>query len=339
MKNLSSSNNTHFLQCIGRPTGPLFWSGFCAICVFLGIPASLLVLWELLQRRQRGVFNDIFMLNLSFIDLTFMCIGRPTGPLFWSGFCAICVFLGIPASLLVLWELLQRRRRRVFNDIFMLNLSFIDLTFMVMLVLIVYNYMLLHSLPVVDLGTFIHSLPLCGRPLFMACVCGDCYFAVVYPIEYKTSKNGAMIRKVACLTVWLLTVFFGLFLRVENEEFITPLTSVPLTGALPIITFCDISILQALRKPAPNGNGNIHPQKKRALHTIINSFTMTFTAYLPPLIFFSFSDVLPLSKEEYFCTLTFYGLCFCTAGCVIMPALCLESLGTMHRFKELLRKR
>ncbi|KAG9276174.1 P2Y purinoceptor 3-like [Astyanax mexicanus] len=265
------------------------------------------------------------------------CIRQPMGPLFWSGFCAICMLLGVPASLLVLWELLQRRRRRVFSDIFMLNLSCIDLTFTVMLILIVNNYMVMHITQLSDLTSFLHSFPLCGRPLFMACVCGDCYFAVVYPIQYKTCKNGAKIRKLACLTVWLLIFVFGLILCTDNA-FNSSLVSVPLVGALPIITFCDISILRALRKPAPTGNVNIHPQKKRALHTIINSFTMTFTAYLPPLIFFSFSDLLPLTKTQFFCTLTFYGLCFCTAGCVVMPVLYLDTLGKMHCCKKFLRK-
>ncbi|XP_036446525.1 lysophosphatidic acid receptor 6-like [Colossoma macropomum] len=267
------------------------------------------------------------------------CTERPTGPLFWSLFCSISFLLGFSASLIVLWELLQRCRHGAFNDIFMLNLSFIDLTFTVTLLPSVCNYMLLHIIQVSQTSAFLQGLPLCGRPLFMACICGDCYFAVVHPIVYKTSKNVNMIRKIASVTVWLITTCFGSFLIILNEPFTTPLISAPLILALPVITFCDISVLRALRKPDPSGNSNIHPQKKRALHIIINSFIMTFTVYLPPAIFFSFAEILPMTKTDYFCTLTFYGMCFWIAGCVIMPALYLDTLGKMDLFKAWLRRR
>lgn len=284
------------------------------------------------------------VLNLSSLNNSWdfshflQCTEQPEGPLFWSGFCAISSLLGIPASLIVLWELFQRRRRGVFNDIFMLNLSLIDLIFTVALLPIISNYMLFHSMHVSNLSSFLHGLPLCGRPLFMACICGDCYFAVVHPIVYKTSKNGTKIRRLASGTVWLMTVCFGLLLFTQIEPFSTPLVTGPLTVALPVITFCDVSILRALRKPNPAGNNIVHPQKVRALHTIMNSFLMTFTVYLPPAILFSFAELFPVTKTVFFCTLTFYGLCFCIAGCVIMPVLYLDSLGKMNHFKAWLRK-
>lgn len=256
----------------------------------------------------------------------------------WLWCCCVGVILGIPACLVVLRELFQRHQQGTCNDFFMWNLYFIDLIFTAMLLLAACNEMVLKNTSIYGFISFIHCLPMCGRPLFMACICGDCYFAVVHPIIYKTSKKANVIRKAVTLMVWCVTVCFGELLIFVQSIYTSSLISAPLTVALPVITFCNVSILHALRKPDPSGNKNIHPQKRQALYTVFNSLTMTLIDYLPPAIIFLLSEVLQISKEVFFCHLTFLGISFYIVGCVTMPLLYLNSVGKMNYFKSCLKK-
>lgn len=93
------------------------------------------------------------------------------------------------------------------------------------------------------------------RPLFMACICSDCYVAVVHPIVYKTSKNLIVTKKAIVMVIFFIVTDFGFLTG-------TPFTAIPLIMALPVITFCNISILQALRKPDPTGKINMHAHEE-----------------------------------------------------------------------------
>ncbi len=146
----------------------------------------------------------------------------------------------------------------------MFNLTIIDLVFLTVLPFGVYNYMLLHNTEFEWFNNFTYSLTICGRPLFMACVCGDYYFAVVHPIIYMTNRKTAIIRKVTAVTIWLFIVCFGCLIVIYPWVFTTIFTSIPLFISLPVIGFCDISVLRALKKTDPSGKSNIHPQKKES---------------------------------------------------------------------------
>lgn len=267
-----------------------------------------------------------------------MCTAQLTMIRIWIWFCCICFILGIPVSLMVLRELFWRHRQGACNDFFMLSLCFTDLIFTAQLPLAVCNIMVLRNLSLYSFIGFIHCLPMCGRPLLMACICGDCYFAVVHPIMYKTHKNASLIRKAVTLMVWLIIFCFGALLCSVEKIYTSSLISAPLAVALPVIALCDISILYALRKPDPSGNKNIHPQKKQALDTIFSSLVMTFISYLPPAIIFPIAELLPISKDTIFCNVSFIGICFYAVGCVTMPLLHLYSVGKMDYFKSCLRK-
>lgn len=124
-----------------------------------------------------------------------LCSNQLIIPMFWSGLSIFCGLLGVLASAVVLWKLCQRHRQNIStNDFFVFNLTIIDIVFLSFLPFGVYNYMLLHNSEFEYFNNFTYSLPICGRPLFMACVCGDYYFAVVHPIIYMTSKRIAMIK-------------------------------------------------------------------------------------------------------------------------------------------------
>ncbi|KAI5624116.1 hydroxycarboxylic acid receptor 2-like, partial [Silurus asotus] len=249
------------------------------------------------------------------------CAGYPTAPAIWTAVSLICFLLGFPASLLVLHEILQRQRQRSSSDVFMVALAVLDLIFTAQIPINVCNFMLWHIKDLELLTDFLYSLNLLGRPLFMACICWDCYVAVVYPIVYKTSQTLVVVKKAITVVILLAVGVCASALCVTTWLISTAFTVFPLTVALPIIAFCDFSILQTLKKTDPSGNNNIHPQKKRALQTIFNSLIMTFVVYLPPVVIFSFEQLIPLTETEIYCCLDFLGFCFNTAGCVIMPLL------------------
>lgn len=267
-----------------------------------------------------------------------LCTDQPVVPLFWSGLSAFCFLLGLPASVTVLRELCQRHQQNIStNDFFVFNLTVIDLVFLTVLPFGIFNYMLLHNTEFEWINNFTYSLPIWGRPLFMACLCGDYYFAVVHPIIYMTNRRTAIIRKVIAVTIWLFIICFGCLIVICPWVFTTIFTSIPLFISLPVIGFCDISVFRALKKPDPSGKSNIHPQKKRALHTIIYSFVLTFTAYLPPALIFSLGHNLPLSFDVYYCVLIFLAISSIVSGGVIMPVLYLESIGQL-RIQNIIEK-
>ena len=202
----------------------------------------------------------------------------------WTVLAIISFLLGFPASLMVLRELLQRQR--LSNDFFMFNLTTTDTIFIAAIPFSILIGKMRVSVSFEWIYILMDGLSLCGRPLFMACICADCYFAVIHPILYMTNRKSTSIRRLTSVIVWVTTICFILLKSTVVWEFIHILNAAPLFIALLVITFCDISVLQALKKTNPSRNSNIHPQKKQAFHTIINSFIMTFIAYLPSVISF-----------------------------------------------------
>ncbi|XP_053350367.1 lysophosphatidic acid receptor 4-like [Clarias gariepinus] len=266
------------------------------------------------------------------------CAGYPTGPVIWSAGAVICFVLGLPASLWVLHELIQKQRQRSTSDIFTLSLTVIDLTFTAHLLLSVCNFMIWHNRILEIVLDFIYCLSFIGRPLFMACICWDCYVAVVYPIVYKTSKKLIVVKKAITIILCLSLVVAGFASSTIQWITTTPFFAIPLIVAMPVILFCDISILRALRKPDLTGKSKIHPQKKQALHTISNSLIMTFIVYIPPVIMFSFGSLISLTEEVRYCCLNMAGFCFSMAGSVIMPLLYLDSVRKLKTFKDWCKK-
>ncbi|XP_043117900.1 lysophosphatidic acid receptor 4-like [Puntigrus tetrazona] len=276
--------------------------------------------------------NFSYFLN---VTTDYFCSKHSAAPLFWAGFSFVCILLGFPATVKVLLELSRRHRQNISNDFFVFNLTFIDLAYLSILPFSVFNYIVWHNIQFEWLCNFMYSLTVSGRPLFMACVCGDYYFAVVHPIIYMTNKRSAMIRKIISVIVWLFIIIFG-SLVASNTIYFTILGCTPMFISLPVIGFCDVSVFRALRKTSPSGKSNLHPQKKRALRTIINSFIMTFIVYLPPSIIFSLGHTNNLIYEVQYCILLFVAVCFTISGCVIMPVLYLGSTG-QHSLRKILK--
>ena len=132
-----------------------------------------------------------------------------------------------------------------------------------------------------------------------------------------------------CALDWAFTLMYG-FMSVFGLELVNfYFFLMPYVLSLPTIAFCDVIILRALRKPSPSGRSDVHPQKQKALQTIINSFTMAIVAYLPPLVVFSFSPLFPLSAAEMFCSVGLPILIAPLLGSAIMPVLYLHNLGCL----------
>lgn len=258
-----------------------------------------------------------------------ICIDHPPTLLIWSAFSILCFLLGFPATILVLRELFQRSRQKTSNDFFVFNMTVIDFGFLTILPINIMNYIVWYNTEFECICNFMYTLTVSGRPLFMACVCGEYYFAVVHPIMYRTSKRAAMIRKAIAVIIWMFISGFGIFIVIYTWALTTTIAALPLLIALPIICFCDVCVYRALRKKDPSGRSEVHPQKKRALRTIISSFVMTFTAYLPPAVIFALGHDIPMNFDEYYCTFIFLAFSFGILGSVIMPFLYLESLGQL----------
>lgn len=279
--------------------------------------------------------SSYFSNNTQDPNYFWICINKPIRIHLWISYSAFCFLLGFPATLKVLQKLYDRRRQNISNDFFMFNLTIIDLAFLCFLPLNATYYLVWHNATIENVCTYIYLFALSGRPLFMACICGEYYFAVLHPITYKTNKRTAIMRKTVAVIIWFFTIGLGYTIASNPMLYSTAFASLPQFIALPVIGLCDVSVFRALRKKDPSGKTTVHPQKKRALRIIISSFIVTFTAYLPPAVIFTMGHDMKLSKTEmYHCVLSFLAVCSSISGCVIMPVLYLESIGQLNVWKR-----
>ena len=164
--------------------------------------------------------------------------------------------------------------------------------------------------------------------MLMVCICVDCYMAVVHPITYMKRKD-RRYKVAVCALVWSLTFTYGIVLEIKRELLSTPFITVPVVVSIPAIACLDAAILRALRKPDPSGRSDVHPQKQRALQTITNTLVMTLVSYLPPLVVYMFTPLMPLSPQEILCHVLFPSTIPTMLGSTIMPLLYLGNLGKL----------
>ena len=265
-------------------------------------------------------------------DYDYYCTEMPVGPWIWGGLSVPCACVGVPASVWLLWVLVQRQRSGLSNDVYMLNLTVMDLMFNVFIIPGVLNYLVWRADLYSMIADILYCFNLFGRPLFMACICVDCYTAVVHPITYMKMKR-SRYRLVACAVVWSFTLLCGVMAVIHRELFTTSLMVFQFLLAFPAIVFCDVAILRALRKPDPSGRSDVHPQKQRALQTITNSLIMSVVCYLPPLVAYAFLPLMPFSAEEKLCVILIPVLITPMIGSAILPLLFLGNLGKLKVVK------
>ncbi|KAL6095051.1 uncharacterized protein ACO6RY_16328 [Pungitius sinensis] len=256
------------------------------------------------------------------------CGGMMAGVLAWASLSALLSLVGCPACVLVLRELYRRLKAGTPltpNDFFMLNLTIMDLVFLLFIPFGLCNFLLWHTSAVQSLSNFLYALNLAGRPLLTACICLDCFLAVVHPVAYHTRKS-LTPRLVMAAVVWAVTAAQGVASVVVEELTHSAWAMTVYAVALPVIVACDLSILRALKRSVRAG-GRLHPAKKKALQIITNSVVMTLTSYVPPMLAYVSGDVVMSDQKVYECFLAIPILVTPTAGSAIMPLLYLGNLG------------
>ena len=279
----------------------------------------------LLNMTSQFLNSTINSTNSMEIDYFTICSDMYEGVVFWACSSVVLSLFGFPACVTVLWELFQKHRRgtpTTPNDVFMLNLTVMDSVFLGFMPTSVCNYLFWHNRTFETFLNFLYSLSLSGRPLFMTCICLDCYLAVVHPIMYRARK-GLTSRVLMCVVVWAVTLAYGTAFILIDGLYYQPIALWPQLITLPTIGFCDFFILRALKSSDPAGR-DLHPQKKKALQIIINSLVMTVITYLPPLLAMSLQKCIPI--REFICRVIFPMFILISAGSAIMPVLYLSNL-------------
>lgn len=267
--------------------------------------------------------------------LTFsICENKEYGRIFWYVFTMLCFALGFPAYIVILYEWYKTYKNGsplTPNTFFMLNLSVMDFVFLVFLPAGLLNNFIWHVWMVEAIWNGIYALSVCGRPLLMACICVDCYLAVVHPLVYR-KWTSLTPRIVMAGFVWLLTFVLGVAFGIFYTLYTTLASVMPSSVSVVIIIICDGFILYTLMKTVPGGK-NLHPQKQRAIHTLINSLVIAVVSYIPPLLLYTIGKALIHDANVFYCSVSTPMTVFSTVGSAVMPLLFLHNLGKFDRFK------
>lgn len=260
-----------------------------------------------------------------------LCVDNENGRYTWACFSLLCFSLGFPATLVILWEMWKLRRRGAAftpNDVFILNLTIMDVLFLAFLPPGLFNHFFLKIWAMEAFWNLVYALNTCGRPFLMACVCFDCYLAVVHPIFYRQNRS-LTSRVVATGIVWILTAVNGVLFLLFYKLYFSFFPAVTFLIAIVMIGFCDGVIVYTLVKSDPVGK-QIHPQKQRAIQTLIYSLAMTAVSYLPPVIFLLVGRPLAGSFDLFVCTIALPISITSTLGSTIMPLIYLYNVSKLN---------
>ncbi|XP_063077046.1 lysophosphatidic acid receptor 6-like [Engraulis encrasicolus] len=260
-------------------------------------------------------------------DFDIYCTEMPAGGITWGVLSILCACVGLPASVWLMWVLVQRQRSGLTNDTYMFNLTVMDLILNVFTTPFLINYFVLRNDFLKSLGELLHCFSAIGRPLFMTCICVDCFMAVVYPITYMKMKR-YRYRLLSCVAVWGITLCVGM-INAFILQFFSPISGILCWLLVPTIAICDLTILYTLRKPDPSGRSEVHPQKQRALQTITNSLVMTLVCYLPTMAVGPFLSFIPMDQFTS-CVMSIPYYIAPLLGGIAMPLLQLHSLGRLR---------
>lgn len=283
--------------------------------------------------HSKHVSNTSTLNGFVWEQFNFMMCGMAEWKIYtWCSVILLCTVIGFPACAVTLWEIFKTHRNGTLftpNNFFMLNVSIMDAIFLAFLPIGILNDLTWNSWVIEACWNASYALNLCGRPLLMACICLDCYLAVVHPVTYLKRKSMTP-RVVMVGIVWTLTAACATLYLLFFKLFFSLVSTIPFLIANVIIGICDFLILHALVKSKP-GRKNIHPQKQRAVQTIINSLVLTMCSYFP--IFLLIAIGQPLSLGTFICVLG-PPIAVCSSlGSVIMPVLHIINKGTLGHFR------
>lgn len=239
-------------------------------------------------------------------DFLFLrCRESKVSTIFWTCFSLSTFLFGFPGAIAVLLDLFQKARKGTTlspNDVFLLNVTVLDGAYLLFLQVELYNYLFEPNKALTTLAHFLYSFNLCARPLFITCICLDCYVAVVHPVTYRSRKS-LTPRVLLAAGVWIVTVAYGCCLLTLPDGALSDFSVIVFfILTLPAIVFFDISILRTLRKPSPSGKDN-NPLKKKAMQIVLNNLIITVVAYFPPVITITVSFCMDLDERIIRCLL------------------------------------
>lgn len=234
----------------------------------------------------------------------------------WNYTLLFSFLIAFPGAAVIFLDVLDKIRKSTPltpSDVFILNITVMDAMYLLLLQPQLYVHADSGNCAFNAYVNFLHALNWCGRPLFLTCVCLECFVAVIYPVKYWGRKD-LTFRFLIIVLNWIVTVWYGHHLSQTqlNSSSVAPVIVLIIT--LPIIVFCDISIVSALMKSGPPGR-HIDPQKRRARHVISSSCVITVISYLPPIISWSVLQLPSFLKGKF-------------DSCVILvPVLCISTVG------------
>lgn len=240
----------------------------------------------------------------------------------WASCSILCFSFGFPASLVILWDMFKTHRRGTPMTpcaFFIMNLSTMDAVFLAFMLIGVINFFGWQYWEIQIIWAILFPLNTCGRPLLMACICLDCYLAVVHPVTYHKKKS-LTPRFLMAAIVWIVTLSSGISYLIYYKLFISFFSIWPFIVTIVVIGVCDSFILHALVKSDP-GKKTIHPQKQKAVQTLINSLVVTVFSYVPPVLLVSIGTSLSSQVDILFCLISIPVSITSTSGSAIMPIL------------------
>lgn len=267
------------------------------------------------------------------------CQHYPVTTMIWTCAVVICFVFGFPGAVVVLLEMLQKRRKGTSfapTDIYMLNVTIMDCLYLLLLQPDIFIGPHVDGTWYAVFLSFMHTFNMCGRPLFITCISLECYLAVVHPAIYRTRKS-LTPRVLMAVGVWTMTVGFGFYFTVKDIKVSDFIPILFLIFTLPVIVFCDFSTLWTLKRSGPGGrNGN--PLKTRALRIIINNFIITLITYLPVTITWVLFQCMNWDETTFSCQVLIPVICVNVAGNTLSIMLQVNNLGKLDSMKNCMQK-
>lgn len=260
-----------------------------------------------------------------------LCVGNEAPQYIWASCSMLFFAFGFPAAVATSWYFFKKHRSGTPltpNCLFMLNITAMDTVFLSVLPFGMINHFTFQVWEVEAFWNACYGLSTCGRPLLMACVCLDCYLAVVHPILFHKTKS-LTPRIVMVLVVWILTIATGIIYFLYFKLFFSVFPIVFFMLTIVIIGICDSLILYTLNT-SDGGRKNIHPQKKRAIHTLTNSLVVVVISYLPPVLLYVIGLFTITDNTLFMCMIGFPTATTSTLGSAVMPILALHNLGKIN---------
>lgn len=166
----------------------------------------------------------------------------------------------------------------------------------------------------------------CVKILFLMLACVDLHLAVVHPLTYLRLKNsaGVRIRAISVALVWLL---FALWASVNYlcSFTINLILFFCLAGlVLAVVSFCCISVLWTLKRPAPGQKvrEQADRSKRRAFCTIVQIMAAIWGGLVGMVILYVLDASFVL--ENNLCVMSAFAFWFTLPSSLVLPLLLLQ---------------